>query len=237
MAVAESTAMDVHENAARLIPWLLNGTLSEQEAAELQDHLAGCAACRAELDAERRLYEALKADGPLVFGGEASFEKLIARIEADEEVRNAPELAAPVVAVPAKKAFGGRPAWHASGPVRWLAAAVLIEAIGLALGPWVWRGPLSPAPYQTLSSAPLHYGAGVRVRVVFTPQLSLDQLQQLLQRIGAHVVDGPTQAQAYTLGFAEASVSPQSLRSRLAILRADAHVRLAEPIGVGADPP
>lgn len=41
------------ERAAELLPWLANGTLEDDEARELREHVDGCAACRAERDDTR----------------------------------------------------------------------------------------------------------------------------------------------------------------------------------------
>ena len=55
--------------AAELIPWYLNGTLEAAERADLEKHLASCAACRAErAEAEAAL---------VLFGGHPSAEMLV----------------------------------------------------------------------------------------------------------------------------------------------------------------
>ena len=46
--------MNCHE-ARELLPWLAAGALPPEEQGELMRHLAGCAACRAELAQEVRL--------------------------------------------------------------------------------------------------------------------------------------------------------------------------------------
>lgn len=61
---------DEHAAVQALLPWHLNGTLDEAESAQVAAHLAGCAACRAELAGERRL-QALHA-GLGVAAGDAA---------------------------------------------------------------------------------------------------------------------------------------------------------------------
>ncbi|GEM_PF-274182 len=265
--MSTSELSDAHEHAAQLIPWLVNGTLSGEESAWLRAHLAACATCRADLEAEKRLYEAIRNEGPLVITGETSFQKLVARIEADDFA--APE--APAAERQgraqaaehmdrtgrsphrgaARRRSARRPFWHSPAAARWLAAAVAVEALGLGLGVWMWQGRgasdrsadasayasafssagPSAAPYRTLTSPESRYAAGPRVRVVFRAGLSLERLQQLLQSVGAHIVDGPTEAHVYTLGFAEVPSSGRALDARIAALHADPDVLFAEPAG------
>ncbi len=275
---------DAHENAARLIPWLVNGTLSGEEAVALRAHLAACARCRADFESEERVYEAIRAEGPLMLSGEPSFERLLARIEADafaapdgqaaqpwaapqvelHEARAAePQVVLSGIEPPvrggdprpaergrsahrAAKRRGSRsPLWRSQATVRWLAAAVLIEALGLGVGAWMWPGRgasdaaaytssgitshRAEAPYRTLTTPPPRYGVGRHVRVVFRADLSLDRLQRLLQSVDAHIVDGPTEAHVYTLGFGQPLPSAAALETRLAALRADPDVVFAEP--------
>lgn len=271
---------DAHGRAAELIPWLVNGTLAEKETAELRAHLAVCSLCRGDLEAEQRLFEAVRGEGPLVFAGEPSLQKLLARIEADDFALparaaggEAAEDAGPACALEAAAAAAApaRPATPSAfipdtrpgrgGPlrgarqrsprrrlpahraVRWLTMAVAAEALVLAFGAWLWQsGALDRAsysagaaplrsevgPYRTLTSPERQYGSGPRVRVVFSTDLSLEQLQRLLQSVNAHIVDGPTEARVYTLGFA-GPLGGRSLEMRIDTLRADPHVLFAEP--------
>ena len=263
---------DAHENAAQLIPWLINGTLDTAEAASVRAHLASCPGCRADFDAEQRLYEAVRSDGLLVFSGEPSFQKLVARIEADDfaarEGASVPAEGASTATPPqsdagrervadrappapahrtaSKRRSARRQLWRSPAAFRWVAAAAMIEALGLGLGAWAWQagnptgtfaqGPSTArseaAPYRTLTTPAPSYANGPRVRVVFQPRLSLDRLQQLLRGVGAHIVDGPTDANVYTIGFARSVGSLEALQERITALRADPNVLFAEPAEV-----
>jgi hypothetical protein len=70
------------------------------------------------------------------------------------------------------------------------------------------------------------------VRIVFRPGLSLQGLGGLLHSTGAHIIDGPTASNVYTLGFTGADVTPRVVALRAAALRANADVLFAEPQGV-----
>jgi hypothetical protein len=238
-----------HERAAQWIPWLVNGTLPPAEAATLRAHLAGCTRCRSDYESEKRLYEAIRTDGPLIFAGEPSFAKLMARIEAHDDAvpEPVPQRIEPYsVSADSASESGlgpsrtGRPAprqrSYASVAVRWLAAAAVIEAVALGLGAWLWHAPerAEGAAYQTLTSSAPRYGSGPRIRVVFKSTLTLQALQRLLRSVEAHIVDGPTDAQVYTLGFAQ-PVTSAELAARIATLRASSQVLFAESAAPDGD--
>ena len=46
------------EHAVELLPWLLNGTLGQDERRQVREHLAGCEACRQALADTRLAWEA-----------------------------------------------------------------------------------------------------------------------------------------------------------------------------------
>jgi hypothetical protein len=211
----------------------VNGTLAAAEAAKLSAHLEGCARCRREYDAQLRLYEAMQADSTLVFAAEPSFRKLMARIATQEDAGTfagggVSPLAAPARPMP-------RRTWSAAA--RWLAAAVVVEGLCLAYGAWAWHAhpTTQTSAYVTLTSPEPSYRDGPRVRIVFRSGLSVRGLGVMLHEAGAHVIDGPTESNVYTLGFAGGEVTPGVLEQRVTALRANADVLFAEPLGVSND--
>lgn len=204
---ADSHAGQAHESAWELIPWLVNGRLSGAEAASVRAHVEGCAQCAREYAQQLSLCSAMQADDNIAFASEAAFQKLAARLDAAPRRSHAPA-------------------------ARWLIAASLLVALGLAAwGERSWqRTPGGAAPYLTLTTPAAAGAAGAQLRVVFTANLTLADLARLLQSIDAHVSDGPTEAGVFTLTLAPSRSSAVQVAQRLAILRADAHVRFAEPV-------
>jgi hypothetical protein len=80
-----------HRQAWDLIPWYVNGTL-EAGQEPLQRHLAQCAACRAEFEAQRTLHAAMQTRSQVENMPHQSLQKLMARIDAEP-------MAPPVAAV------------------------------------------------------------------------------------------------------------------------------------------
>lgn len=219
----------LHTRAELIIPWLVNGSLPADAEPALREHLAACPECRQDYEEQLRVRDAMRAEGPLVFAAESSYQKLLARMQspqAERELRAAAELAS-LQAMP--------PLRRTPPIVRWLAAAVILQAFALGLGAWAWHSSSAPggARYVTLASAPPSYDSGPRVRVLFSTDLSVGALQTLLQRAGAHIIDGPADGNVYTLGFASPPGSPAALEKRVAALRANPAVLFAEPVQDG----
>ena len=199
-----------HDEVWDLIPWLVNGRASTAETAKAKSHMDHCVACTHEYAEQCRVFEGMQADDSIAFASEASFQKLAARLDAQ-----AAEPRAAVVA-------------------HWVVAAALVVALaGAAGGGWMLQrasGRGAAGAYLTLTSAPAAPTHGTRLRVVFTSDLTMNELQRLLHSIDAHISDGPTEAGVFTLTLAGGQQSPAELARRLAVLRADTSVRFAEPV-------
>ena len=231
----ESEDVDPHQYATGLIPWYVNGTLAEPEAAQLAAHLDGCAACRRDYEAQLRLFEAMQPESTLVFAAEPSFRKLMARIGTGEDAgewvsgRSVPAARIPVAS---------RTSRAPSRAARWLAAAAVLEGLGLGYAGWAWHSySAGTAPaYVTLTAPEPSYRDSARVRIVFRSTLSVEELGTILHKAGAHIIDGPTDSNVYTLGFTGGGVTAAVAERRIAGLRANADVLFAEPLGAVTEP-
>lgn len=209
-----------HLRAWEALPWIANGRATPAQQALVAAHLPQCAGCREELAWQQRLCAALAPGAGQPADAEPGLQALLARLD---EVPEAPGLPAARTAPPR----GGRRLVAA------LAAAVVVQAVGLVALGW----PLAHAPaegaYQTLSSTPAPPApAAGTLRVRPDPGLSLAGWQALLQAEGLQVVGGPNSAGAWILAPAPAPGTPaRTPADTLAALRAHPAVQLAEPIG------
>lgn len=220
----------LHTRAELTIPWLVNGSLPADAEPALREHIATCAECQENYEEQQRVREAMRAEGPLVFAAESSYQKLLTRMQnpqADEE---------PPTAVSAVDRADAPHSFRQGPPVvRWLAAAVILQAFALGLGAWAWHSSVAArtAGYVTLTSAPPSYDSGTRVRILFRTDLSVGALQGVLNGVGAHIIDGPADGDVYTLGFAQPPDSHAALEKRIAALRGNPVVLFAEPVQDG----
>lgn len=194
-----------------MLPWVVNGSASTAQRRAVEAHLTGCETCRIELAWQQALQAAMAA-GPAPAGSvETGFERLCARLDrlADHE--------------PARISPRGPAAF---GPVRWLAAALVVESIALAAtGIGLLQRNDEPPAYITLGAG--HAAGHATIRIVPAPSLRLDDLQRLLHALRLQVVGGPNSVGAYDLA-PQAGAPPRELQ--IATLRAEPGLRLVEPI-------
>lgn len=199
-----------HKHAWELIPWYVNGTVSDARRDGLLHHLEQCSQCRNEVEAQRALMQGMKTRPQVEAMPHASLQKLMTRIDSEP----VPQRATPP---------------RASRTLRWLTAAVVLQALMLgALATLLLRSPRAPAPatYETVSS-PVAASGTASVRAVFAPDMTLGELQALLERAHLRIVNGPTPEGVFSLATTTAEDDP---RQALMTVRAHPAARFAEPI-------
>jgi hypothetical protein len=215
---------DTHAEAWALLPWLANGRIAAEEREWVEAHVAGCAECRAELAAQRLVATRMSRDvqAPQAAGNDEqkSFNKLWSRIEALES--------APSEIVVSTSS--GR--FPASRTVRWLAAAVIVQAIGLGvLGANALRGAASPNDEFTLVADPQPRLGAPAVRIVFAPQSSIDTINTMLTHQGLSIVSGPGIQGNFTAVLSpDAVASGASAESIAQVISKDPNVSFAQPV-------
>ncbi len=210
-----SHPMNAHARAQELLPWMINGRIDGDDAAWLGEHLDGCAACRAELAAERCVRDAIAREPTVEFAPQASFNRLWKRIEADvhEHPAGVPAAAetAPVVKRP------------------WMRALLAAQAAAiLVLCGILWQRPFSSAYRTVTDPPPAPLAAGPVVKAIFDDQVRLVDVKEILAGNGLVIASGPSEAGVYVLMARDAharAISPATLER----LRADPRVRFAEP--------
>lgn len=185
---------DPHERIVSLLPWYVTGRLDADERAEVEAHLKGCEACRAEEVMERRVAADLAA---LSGGSGEAWTGLRARVSR---------------AAPRKRSIQANPRSAPADVIqfkpvqvrtRWLGVAVGLQA-ALFIGGLIWFG-AQPAskPGTVRSSAAVPVGRDGDLAVTFNPRATEETLRAALLANQARIVDGPSAAGAYRLRVQE----------------------------------
>jgi anti-sigma factor RsiW len=208
---------DTHAEAWTLLPWLVNGRISDEDREWVESHVASCEECSREVQAQRAIAGQMREEPlPQTLSAQRSFGKLWTRIEASEGAMPAADMASATA--------------ERRGPsrtVRWLAAAVVVQAVGLAtLGLAAWNG--GKDEFRTVTSE-----AGVvitrpAVRLVFDPAMSVGAMNDVLARHDLKIVEGPNGAGIYTAALmGKGSATPESVAEALSN---DSRVQFAQPV-------
>jgi len=216
---------DTHAEAWALLPWLANGRIVPEDREWLEAHVQDCAECRAELASQRLVashvsLEESASPQPAASEEQRSFNKLWARIEASE---SAATLATGTtgVAVPVPRS---------SRTVRWLAAAVVVQAIGLAMLGLTLNNRTPGDPFVTVSKTEPRLKAP-GVSLAFAPDTSMGTVNTLLTHQGLSLVAGPGDRGNYRAELsADAVASGATAESVATVLSKDPNVTFAQPI-------
>jgi hypothetical protein len=207
-----------HQEVSALIPWYVNDTLADPERQRVDAHVGSCAVCRDDLAVNKRIFEGIDAQPALDYMPVASLKRLQARLDV------AQAQAAPSPLPPLEPGRNDVP-WRG-----WMAASIAAMAVVvglLAADRWV-QFEKQPNYHTVTTSIPRP--AGEVIRAVFSPSITLVELQSILDEAQLKIVSGPTEAGVYSL----ASNSTLTVRSSLALLRQHSAVRFAE--GTFPDP-
>jgi hypothetical protein len=205
-----------HAEVAALLPWYLNATLSEPDRIRVDAHLSLCAACRDDLAVERRVFAGVTAESAIEYMPVASLNRLRARLDTEHA-----DVADPEVAPRPYRRRRNLP-WQGL-----MAASVALMAVAvglLAADRWMQvRSEPAAANFHTVTT-PAPRVAGEAIRAVFTPTITLVELQSLLDESQLRIVAGPTEAGVYSLAITGARPVNESLK----LLRQHSTVRFAE---------
>lgn len=208
---------DTHAEAWAMLPFLINGRLSPEDREWVEHHVRSCAECAREVEQQRPLANQMQSSElPPGFSEQRAFSKLWTRIEASESAVPVEEQSV------ARETSGG-----SRRAVRWLAAAVFVQAIGLALlGVSAIKGSEQAADgYRTVTNVEQSI-AKPAVRLVFASGTSVAEVTQILSEHDLRLVSGPQGAGVFT-AVVNGSRSPRSIAESL---RHDARVEFAEPV-------
>lgn len=204
-----------HSQIWELIPWVANGTASADQCERVHDHLRHCADCRDEFAQQCHFLAGMQLDTTPVTAAEPALRRLMQRIDEVDGVTVAPGAQRSLRAVP------------------WLAAAVVVQALGLALLGYalVQRPAAAPADYVTLSQAPVPAATAVAVRLVAAPEMDLASLRRVLGETGLHIVQSNGDNSIFGLAPREGTApSAAAVDEAVARLRREPGVLLAEPV-------
>jgi hypothetical protein len=198
---------DRHRQTQVSLPWYVMNQLDDGERAEVEAHLADCAACRRELEVERELAAQVVS---LPLNADAGWAAVSRRMHAQTHPSFIQRTAHAL-----KRLFSR------SNQLRWFVAVQLMVLVVVGSAYVLTTRPA--AEYHALSDQPA-YGAG-NVIAIFRPDVSEQQFRATLIASGARLVDGPTASGAYVLRV------PDGERAAiLSRLQQNKDVVLAQPI-------
>ncbi len=224
------TNKNEHETIAKLLPWLVNGTLSGKESKRVEAHLQHCDQCRNQVSQLQTVNKQVAEQESKWQPSTAHFSSILSEVENIESI------------VPKQKKTqqtrnNGWPGFFQNllqtpTPVRWTLAFESVAIVALLT---VWN--ISPQMglqsdselYQTLSDSPQDKPTSnmSRIRILLNDAMTTADLTKLLQQTDAQIRQGPS-----ALGLFIIEVPQQRVDQTLEIFLSHQHIRLAKKLEV-----
>jgi hypothetical protein len=211
-----------HMEITALIPWYVNDSIGERERQRVEAHLLVCTHCRDDLALERSVYQGMTAETAVEYMPAASLKRLQARLDGIDSAASVDVPADVPAEAPAENSRRRSMPWQGL-----MAASVAVMAVALSLlaaDRWMQFRAHTAAPnyYTVTTSAPR--APNEVIRAVFSPTVTLVEVQTMLDEAQLRIISGPTEAGVYSL----ARTSQRPVSSSLTLLREHAKVRFAE---------
>ena len=203
-----------HEEAIELLPWLVNGSLDEEQHDIVAAHASSCVTCRRELDELEVLQQSINVLGTQHEPPAPDMRRINARIDAQLET-----------ASPGRALLDG---WRRFAGSRWR-VAFAVQSVVLLVVAGVLLLPREPQPEFTTLSDPQALPAGQYLRVVFDPTIAQPDVDAILRVHDLTVVAGPSERGVVTLRFDDDV--PGSERDAVTkMMQDDTRVLFAQPV-------
>ncbi|MEO5494611.1 MAG: zf-HC2 domain-containing protein [Sphingomonas sp.] len=195
---------DAHEQTLKLLPWYMNDTLDDAEAAMVEAHLAECPVCQREAESEHGLKKGVTSLGVDVDQGWAAIARKL-------DATDGP---------PIRRASVWRQriglGWATGGALAASVATIAIVSLPATK---------TADPYHTLGTATAPGNVEANAIVLFAPDMSAQDMRGALIATGARITDGPLASGGYML-----RIEPGLRAKGLARLRTRRGVVMAEPL-------
>lgn len=198
--------MNIHERIVELIPWYVNGTLSDDERSGVERHLNECLPCRAALREERQIHNLVRAQDDVPLGANQGVADLLHKI--DRGGKRAALL-------PLRPRLG----------LGLSAAALTCVAIAawILLTPPSREASVGSAPFTTLTDD--GNATTNRIDIVFAETTDEAEIREIIASLGATLVSGPSDVGRYTVSVP--AESAEDLSKIIDRLSADPRIRFA----------
>lgn len=217
-----------HDEIAELLPWYVTDTLKSLEKTRVSQHLETCPLCRQELQLYRQLETAKQVSLPSQ-SWQPSSVQFAAILQGIDELEQAQ---AQIVPKQENQNQAKRSHWFKAipNPVIWCMA---LETAALAALVLVFVNQslpqFAPPGFETLSNASPSVNSDLpRLHVVFSDDITEQEIRTLLLKSGAQLTGGPSALGVYTLQLAVSDKT--TVQQTVSELRAAPKIKLVEEI-------
>ncbi|MGB0908963.1 MAG: anti-sigma factor family protein [Nitrospirales bacterium] len=178
-----------------LLPWFVNGTLSDKERQVVEEHLQYCPLCQQEITLLQKMRTQVK-DFPIESPGELGLNRLLGEVRASRQV-------------PPTQTLLSSEWWHTGLAIA--ASLIILIQAGLLVDAWFLSKPMMP-----LSGPQLQ---GPVVQISFVSTATTAQISQVIRAVHGSIMEGPSPLGIYRVRLDLASSDTQHIEQALIQLR------------------
>lgn len=214
-----SSQQNEHQYVWKLLPWLVNNTLTPSERRRAQAHVNACMLCQQEIADQQLILRKMQENDLLPHSSTLGIDALLKKIDLQEQ-HGAMTVGSRSARFPEWTTLSRRPL---------LAAASLVAVlVGVGLVSLSLTNSDETAAYRTLTNAAhLPATGGPYIAIIFNGHPPEAERLSMLGDIGARIVSGPSSAGLYTIEI-ESRAANKDLPDILQQLRQDPRIRFAE---------
>lgn len=234
MKTVQSDPYSAHQEVILLLPWYVNQTLTGAELKLVEEHLGVCLTCKREINNLQKLSQVVNQASAIDTAEQAAFAQLKKRLHQPQAATLQQPAAPEIINFAQHQAIKRRdvPAPPPFRPAMALAAVLLLSLI---VPSYFKINQMLSNDYHTLSEGGMQAANLNEGHVVFADNMTLVQINQLLQPFAGKVIGQPTDQAVYTVRF-EQIHAKDALLVQLAELKKNPQVVFAEPANTALVP-
>jgi hypothetical protein len=225
-----------HQEVTMLLPWYVNKTLNSEEKNCVEAHLKNCLVCKIELTNLQKLSASICQEDILVPVAHASFLELKNRIHNNEvSLKQKTGIFESLLAYRERFANLTEKNLVPLYPSLVLACLLLLT-VSLISPAFFVAKQYSAKTFHTLSSSQRTTHQQNEIRLVFSNEITQEQIMQILASVQGQIVGGPTPQGVFRVRIGKGKITSKDLIKTVSLLRDNMQVIFAEPTFVSAPP-
>ncbi len=219
-----------HNQVALLLPWYVNKTLNRDEFHLVEQHLKSCLICKIELTNQQKLSVSISQEDLLAPVAHASFLQLKNRIHNNKtSSKKKSEVHEKLISL--RLWFFNLSTKRLISPhyPSIVLGSLLLLTFSLIFPAFDAKKQNIANTFQTLSSSKNTAYKHNEIRLIFSNEITQNEILKILQSVQGQIIAGPTAQGVYRVRLGKEEINPENLIKTLSILRDKKQVIFSEP--------
>jgi hypothetical protein len=228
MNTAQQNHSSEHKKVSLLLPWYVNKTLRSDETHLVETHLKSCLLCKIESSNLQKLSLSINQEDLFAPVAHASFLKLKNRIHKNEAPSKVKTIAETLLCFRLWFSRLNTKSFDSLYPPVVLASFLLLT-FSLISPTFFAEKQNSTNIFHTLSSSKHITHKQNEIRLVFSNEITQNEILQIVNSVQGQIVAGPTAQGVYKVRIGKGEITSKNLIKTISLLRDKKQIIFAEP--------